>query len=162
VLLAQGEFDAFLLAAESERAELLEKITGTEIYAAISVRVHDGTEARRRIVGQLEQRRNDIGLLDDEARQALLDEQSLLVSTVAQKGAERDQHSGRLDHFKRVAAARSDLAQAEAQAVAASATREAAADEYRSLAEFDLVEPLRPLAVDLQNTRRTAGRPRPV
>ncbi len=42
VLLAQGEFDAFLLAAESERAELLEKITGTEIYAAISVRVHDG------------------------------------------------------------------------------------------------------------------------
>lgn len=157
VLLAQGEFDAFLLAAESERAELLEKITGTEIYAAISVRVHDGTEARRRIVGQLEQRRNDIGLLDDEARQALLDEQSLLVSTVAQKGAERDQHSGRLDHFKRVAAARSDLAQAEAQAVAASATREAAADEYRSLAEFDLVEPLRPLAVDLQNARRTAG-----
>lgn len=157
VLLAQGEFDAFLLAAENERAELLEKITGTEIYAAISVRVHDGTEARRRIVEQLEQRRNDIGLLDDEARQALLDEQNHLASTVAQKAAERDQHSGRLDHFKRVAAARSDLARAEAQAVAARGTREAAADEYRSLAEFDLVEPLRPLAVDLQNARRTAA-----
>lgn len=157
VLLAQGEFDAFLLAAESERAELLEKITGTEIYAAISVRVHDGTEARRRIFEQLEQRRNDIGLLDDEARQALLDEQSELASTVAQKGAERDQHKGRLDRFKRVAAARSDLARAEAQMVAARTTREAAADEYRSLAEFDLVEPLRPLAGDLQNARRTAA-----
>lgn len=157
VLLAQGEFDAFLLAAESERAELLEKITGTEIYAAISIRVHDGTEARRRIVEQLEQRRNDIGLLDDEARQALLGEQSQLASTVAQKGAERDQHSERLDHFKRVAAARSDLARAEAQAVAARATRDAAADEYQSLAEFDLVEPLRPLAGDLQNARRTAA-----
>lgn len=157
VLLAQGEFDAFLLAAESERAELLEKITGTEIYAAISVRVHDGTDARRRIVEQLEQRRNDIGLLDDEAMQALLDEQSKLASTIAQKGAERDQHSERLDHFKRVAAARSDLARAEAQAVAARATREAAADEYQSLAEFDLVEPLRPLAGDVQNARRTAA-----
>ncbi|HYL31524.1 MAG TPA: AAA family ATPase [Stellaceae bacterium] len=157
VLLAQGEFDAFLLAAESERAELLEKITGTEIYAAISVHVHDGTEARRRIVEQLEQRRSDIGLLDDEARQALLDEQSQLASTLAQKGTERDQHSERLDHFKRVAAARGDLARAEAQAVTARATREAAADEYRSLAEFDLVEPLRPLAVDLQNARRTAA-----
>ena len=65
VLLAQGEFDAFLLAAESERAELLEKITGTEIYAAISIRVHEGTEARRRTVEQLEQRRGDIGLLDE-------------------------------------------------------------------------------------------------
>lgn len=85
VLLAQGEFDAFLLAAESERAELLEKITGTEIYAAISVRVHDGTEARRRIFEQLEQRRNDIGLLDDEARQALLDEQSELARRLPRK-----------------------------------------------------------------------------
>jgi exonuclease SbcC len=157
VLLAQGEFDAFLLAAESERAELLEKITGTEIYAAISVRVHDGTEARRRLVEQLEQRQNDIGLLDAEARQALLDEQSQLASTVAQKGAERDQHSGRLDHFKRVAAARGDLARAEAQAVAARAAREAAADEYQSLAEFDRVEQLRPLVVDLQNAGRMAA-----
>ncbi|NEI63861.1 MULTISPECIES: AAA family ATPase [Rhizobium] len=157
VLLAQGEFDAFLLAAESERAELLEKITGTEIYAAISVRIHDGTEARRRIVEQLEQRRNDVGLLDDEARKTLLEEQSQLGSSVAQKGAERDQHNGRLDHFKRVAAARSDLALAEAQGVAAHTTREAAADEYQSLAEFDLVEPLRPLAVDLHNARRTAA-----
>jgi len=157
VLLAQGEFDAFLLAAESERAELLEKITGTEIYAAISVRVHDGTETRRRIVEQLEQRRNDIGLLDDDARQGLLGGQSQLASTIAQKAAERDQHSGRLDHFKHVAAARSDLTQAEAQATAARTTREAAADEYQSLAEFDLVEPLRPLAVDLKNARRTAA-----
>lgn len=157
VLLAQGEFDAFLLAAESERAELLEKITGTEIYAAISVRVHDGTEARRRLVEQLEQRRNDIGLLDDDARQALLDEQSQLALTVAQKGAERDQHSERLDHFKRVAAARSDLARADAQAVAAREARETAADEYQSLAEFDRVEPLRPLAVDLQNAGQIAA-----
>ncbi|ODT21759.1 MAG: exonuclease SbcC [Kaistia sp. SCN 65-12] len=157
VLLAQGEFDAFLLAAESERAELLEKITGTEIYAAISIRVHDGTEARRRIVERLEQRRNDIGLLDDDVRQGLLGEQSQLASTIAQKAAERDQHSGRVDHFKRVAAARSDLGRAEAQAVAARTTHEAAADEYRSLAEFDLVEPFRPLAVDLQNARRTAA-----
>jgi len=157
VLLAQGEFDAFLLAAESERAELLEKITGTEVYAAISIRVHDGTEAQRRIVEKLERIRNDIGLLDDEARQALLNEQNQLVSIVAQKGAERDQHTGWLDHFKRVAAARSDLELAEAQGDAVRATREAAADEYRSLTEIDLVEPLRPLAVDLQNARRTAA-----
>ncbi|HVA12955.1 MAG TPA: AAA family ATPase [Stellaceae bacterium] len=156
VLLAQGEFDAFLLAAENERAELLEKITGTEIYAAISVRVHDGTEGRLRIVEQLEQRRSDIGLLGDDARQGLLGEQRQLASTIAQKAAERDQHNGRLDHFKRVTAARSALTQAEAQAAAARATREAAAGEYRSLAEFDLIEPLRPLSVDLENARRSA------
>src|SRR3990167_4241002 len=157
VLLAQGEFDAFLLAAESERAELLEKITGTEIYAIISIRVHEGTEVRRRAVEQLEHRRNDIGLLDDDARQGLLNEQSQLAATIAQKAAERDQHNGRLDHFKRVAAARSDLAQAADRAATARSAREAAADEYRSLAEFDLIEPLRPLSVDMDNALRAAA-----
>ena len=156
VLLAQGEFDAFLLAAESERAELLEKITGTEIYAAISVRVHEGTETRRRTVEQLEQRRSDIGLLDDDSRRGLLDEQSQLAETIVQKVTERDVHNGRLDHFKRVAVARSDLAQAEAQAGTARAAREGAADDYAALAEFDLIEPLRPLWVDLENGRRSA------
>lgn len=73
------------------------------------------------------------------------------------KAAERDQHNGRLDHFKRIVMARSDVARAEAHAAAANTTRESAADEYRSLAEFDLVEPLRPLAVDLQNARQTAA-----
>ncbi|MGY3281239.1 AAA family ATPase [Bradyrhizobium sp. S3.7.6] len=155
VLLAQGEFDAFLLAAESERAELLEKITGTEIYAAISIRVREGTEARRRAVEQLEQRRGDIGLLDDAAKQGLLDEQSRLASAIAQKAAERDQHDGRLDHFKRVVAARSDLAQAVDRAGTARSARETAANEYQSLAEFDLVEPLRPLSVEMDNARRT-------
>lgn len=157
VLLAQGEFDAFLLAAESERAELLEKITGTEIYAIISIRVHEGTEVRRRAVEQLEQRRNDIGLLDDDARQGLLNEQSQLAATIAQKAAERDQHNGQIDHYKRVATARSDLAQAAARAATARSAREAAADEYRSLAEFELVEPLRPLSVDTDNALRAAA-----
>lgn len=36
VLLAQGDFDAFLNASVNERAELLEKMTGTEIYGEIS------------------------------------------------------------------------------------------------------------------------------
>ena len=56
VLLAQGEFDAFLLAAEGERAELLEKITGTVIYSEISKRVHLGYEEHRRAVEALEVR----------------------------------------------------------------------------------------------------------
>lgn len=156
VLLAQGEFDAFLLADESERAELLEKITGTEVYAAISVRVHEGTEARRRTVEQLEQRRGDIGLLDDDSRRGLLDEQGSLAEAIVQKVAEHDRNNRWLDHFKRVTVARSDLAQAEAQVVVARSAREAVADDYGALAELDLIEPLRPLSIDLDNARRSA------
>ncbi len=156
VLLAQGEFDAFLLADEGERAELLEKITGTEVYATISVRVHEGTEARRRTVEQLEQRRSDIGLLDDDSRRGVLDEQSQLAGAILQKVEERDRNNRRLDHFNRVTVARSDLAQAEAQVEVARSARETAADDYGALAELDLIEPLRPLSIDLDNARRSA------
>ncbi len=41
MLLAQGGFDAFLKVDEKERSALLEKITGTQIYAKISMSVFD-------------------------------------------------------------------------------------------------------------------------
>lgn len=40
MMLAQGSFDAFLKAKESDRSLLLEKITGTKIYTEISKRVY--------------------------------------------------------------------------------------------------------------------------
>ncbi|MGE3540250.1 MAG: AAA family ATPase [Candidatus Tectimicrobiota bacterium] len=39
-LLAQGDFAAFLMAPPDERAELLERVTGTEIYTDISIAAH--------------------------------------------------------------------------------------------------------------------------
>ncbi len=41
MVLAQGSFDAFLKANEKERSGLLEKITGTQIYAKISKEIYD-------------------------------------------------------------------------------------------------------------------------
>lgn len=41
ILLAQGDFDAFLKADSDERAPILEQITGTEIYSRISRKVHE-------------------------------------------------------------------------------------------------------------------------
>ena len=156
VLLAQGEFDAFLLAAEGERAELLEKITGTEIYAAISIRVHESTEERRRAVEQMEQRRSDIGLLDDIERQALVDEHSRLLINAAEKASERDRIAAQLQHMARIATARRDLQQAETDMVAALAAHEGAATDRQLIAELNTIEPLRLLAVDVSNGECTA------
>ena len=44
MLLAQGGFDAFLKASPSERAPILEQITGTEIYSKISIAVFERTK----------------------------------------------------------------------------------------------------------------------
>ncbi len=50
MLLAQGDFAAFLQAKPDERAPILEQITGTEIYSQLSIIVHERrTEEYRRL-----------------------------------------------------------------------------------------------------------------
>ena len=57
VLLAQGDFDTFIKAGSKDRAELLERITGTEIYSQISqaafARAKEEREALRALEAQL-------------------------------------------------------------------------------------------------------------
>ncbi|WP_312406537.1 AAA family ATPase [Rhizobium sp.] len=71
VLLAQGDFDAFLRADTNDRAGLLEKVTGTGLYRAVSSRIYDRTEAARRVHLELVQRREGHNILTDESRAAL-------------------------------------------------------------------------------------------
>lgn len=78
VLLAQGEFARFLKANANERAELLESLTGTEIYSRLS-RLAFSEAGRREIeLTAKEEGLGQIPILDDEARKNL--ETSILES----------------------------------------------------------------------------------
>ena len=48
MMLAQGAFAAFLEAPPDDRADLLEQITGADIYTAISIRVHERKTGERK------------------------------------------------------------------------------------------------------------------
>ena len=69
MLLAQGEFAAFLQAGADERSPILEQITGTEIYSRISVRVHERRREEKRALELLEDSIQGIEVLgpDEEA-----------------------------------------------------------------------------------------------
>jgi len=71
VLLAQGQFAAFLKAKPNERAELLEKITGTEIYSDLSVLAYETHRQKDEQVKQLKASLGAVTVLDDEAREKL-------------------------------------------------------------------------------------------
>lgn len=71
VLLAQGQFAAFLKAKPNERAELLEKITGTEIYTELSKLAFEIYKAKDEQVQRLKAALGAVSVLDDEARQRL-------------------------------------------------------------------------------------------
>ena len=71
-LLAQGDFDAFLRADARERAELLEKITGVEIYTKLSQRVFEEAREAQGRVNWLENKRAEVGVLAEDVRAGTL------------------------------------------------------------------------------------------
>ena len=149
VVLAQGEFDAFLLATEAERADLLEKITGTSIYSEISKRVHAGLVEQQGAFASLETRRSSISRLEIEARAALVDEGSAIERDLPILAAEHTELTARLEHARRLSTAEVRLAEAEVQAAGAERVLEQASSDAERLAALDAVEPLRSLAAEV-------------
>ena len=68
MLLAQGGFAAFLNASANERADLLEELTGTEIYGDISRKVFEQARDAKSQLDQLKARADGMALLTSEAR----------------------------------------------------------------------------------------------
>ncbi len=56
VMLEQGGFDSFLKASRGERSQILETLTGTEIYGEISTAVYDRTDIERKKLDDLQVR----------------------------------------------------------------------------------------------------------
>jgi len=95
MLLSQGQFAAFLNAKPGERAELLEELTGTEIYGQISARVFEQHKAARTELERREAQAAGVILLSEEQQQqlnqslqALTDEEKTLL--VQQQNQQRD------------------------------------------------------------------------
>ncbi|MEF1220766.1 exonuclease SbcC, partial [Photobacterium damselae] len=70
-MLPQGEFAAFLKAGADERAALLERMTGGEIYGRLSIAAHERAKDEKLKLTQLQGKLGDIALLTDEEREAL-------------------------------------------------------------------------------------------
>jgi exonuclease SbcC len=143
VLLAQGDFDAFLTAGTTERAALLEKVTGTQRYRDISRRVYERHAETQAALQALENQRTGAQALTDEARAALAAERADLMIEVATLTAAIAELSAGVDAHVKIAAARSlaeDAAAAEARARDAA---EAAAPDRARLRLLDAALSLR-------------------
>ncbi|QBL10643.1 exonuclease subunit SbcC [Rheinheimera sp. D18] len=71
MLLAQGGFAAFLNADANERAELLEELTGTDIYGRISEQVFIDCREQKNQLELLQARAGAVELLSEEQQQQL-------------------------------------------------------------------------------------------
>ncbi|HBR1906109.1 TPA: exonuclease subunit SbcC [Klebsiella quasipneumoniae subsp. similipneumoniae] len=161
MLLSQGQFAAFLNAKPSDRAELLEELTGTEIYGQISAMVYEQHKAARHTLEKFEAQAAGIVLLTEAQQQAL--QESLQVLTDEEKGllAQQQNQQRQLQWLTR----RDELAQQQQQAVSGQQqARQALTDAAPALAKLELAQPaaqLRPLwerhqehAAGLEQTRQ--------
>ena len=85
MLLSQGQFAAFLNARPKERAELLEELTGTEIYGRISAQVFEKHKQARTELEKLQAQSSGMVLLSEEQQQSL--QGSLQALTLEEKAA---------------------------------------------------------------------------
>lgn len=71
IMLAQGSFAAFLKSDIGDRAAILEKITGTAIYAKISLNVHEKKRFEEEVLGKLQAGVDSLSLLNIEDEKLL-------------------------------------------------------------------------------------------
>ncbi len=89
VILSQGDFTRFLKANESERSELLERITDTGIYSEISKFVYQKSKEEEQKLTVLSSKLSDVKLLSEEESQLLQTSLSGITKQEKSKSEER-------------------------------------------------------------------------
>ncbi|MDR0214504.1 MAG: AAA family ATPase [Comamonas sp.] len=84
MLLAQGGFAAFLNADANDRAELLEELTGTDIYSQISQTVFERAKEAKNVLEKQQAQADGMQLLSEEDRTQLQVEAGQLQGTLSE------------------------------------------------------------------------------
>lgn len=114
MLLAQGGFAAFLNAEAGKRAELLEQITGTEIYGKISEEVFNRFRQEEQQLALLRSRSQSVDVLDAETIEQLAATKSQLDTQIKSADQERLAHQQAINDLKKYDLAQQQLAETSA------------------------------------------------
>ncbi len=153
VLLAQGEFAAFVKANEEARASLLEAMTGTDIYARISMAAQQRFAMEAQKLKELETQRDLLGLLSDEARREQENQIGNLGQQIDHQEQELKDLQRNLGWHERSALLERQCAEAAEKTSLAGDVMVQAEARRLQLQQVDRAQPLRPIHADLARTR---------
>lgn len=151
VLLAQGEFTAFLKASNDEKSTLLEKLTGTDIYSEISMRVFQHLSDETVKLKSLNEQKSTVHLLSDSEISGL----ELLVHNSNQALVEKDKELAylekELEWHRQLADLEKNLQLAIAERESALTSKEAAKEKELLLNQVEAVQQSRSWVEALKN-----------
>ena len=143
MMLSQGEFAAFLNAKENERAELLEELTGTEIYSQISMKVHEHFTAKKQELKEKEAQANGVSLLNEEEITTLKNTLQALDETQKEQQGKQTELSQHLAWWRDHQKSQQGLTQAQSKEAQTLSDWQAATPRIEQLAHSEPAEKLR-------------------
>lgn len=154
VLLAQGDFATFLKAKQSDKAELLEKLTGTEIYSKISSQIYQRTKEAEQALSLLNERIKDVRLLTDEELEALIHEKITLDKDLIPLKSQSSDIDKKLAWIKQDEQIRQEVLQAENELKKVHSLIEEAKPRYEYILKIDLSQEIRDTYIELSNKQK--------
>ena len=153
MLLAQGGFAAFLHASANDRAELLEELTGTEIYGEISRTVFEKARDAKQALDQLKARANGVALLPADKQQAMQTEITHWTHELGDLQTAHDTATTQRQWQLSVAQSGQELAVLDAAQNTAMTACQAAQPELQRLADSEPAQALQAPHTALQQAR---------
>lgn len=143
VLLAQGDFTAFLKATKDEKSALLEKLTGTYIYSEISKQVFANYSREKRELEDLNLQREGITTLTAEELEALDLQKATLEQSIAIKEKEAEALTKDIAWHTQLAVLQTSVSAAHATQAQAIEAKQHAVGREQQLKQVEQVQPTR-------------------
>lgn len=154
VLLAQGDFATFLKATQKEKAELLEKLTGTEVYSRISASIYQKSKTAEQNLALLNERIKGIELLSDDDLETITTEKQEIAKEMELLKSETAILTAKIKWIADSETLNNNIIQAERQLEDARNAVGQARERYDYLARIDSVGEVRGSYEELRSTER--------
>lgn len=154
VLLAQGDFTAFLKAAKDEKSALLEKLTGTHIYSEISKQIFVNYSKERRELEDLNLQREGIPTLTSEEVEDLKQQKVTLEQNIEIQQKEEEALSKEIDWHKQLEVLQTSVTEAHATQAQAIEAKQNVAGREQQLKQVERVQPTRTWVDGQQTTEK--------
>jgi exonuclease SbcC len=143
VLLAQGDFAAFLEAGANERAELLERMTDSGVYARLSQAAYERHKACAQKIAEIEAERARVGLMDGERRAEVEAGRDAAREALAAAQVRAEAASAALGWYVELARRAAGVEAARLESESAEGAWASAEERRARLAEARAAEPMR-------------------
>ena len=152
VLLAQGNFAAFLKADENEKALILQTLTGTEIYSRISKIIYDRSKDANDEVDKIKNKKKDIIIPSDEDIASLNEKRNTLLKRQEDVKKELQIINVKKNWLERLEQFVSMLEKSDSELTVAKRSLEEAMPRIEWLNKIDSVQEIRDTYISLCNS----------